>query len=213
MGSILASTTGPCLPHSSLMSSARSLKKEASPRSSSPSGSNMFLSSTHSDGGAGGAMGSVGIIGGKPCSIPGIAPPARPPRPRPPSRPGGTAAIALIPALIAGASCTNCTIMFLPASSRPLIAACASLASLGLTKVTYAMPSEAATTPVSAICTSTSSPKGEKTSRRSDAAMCGCRSLTISFVGSGGAFPPIMALAAATFLAACARRFFSAMEA
>jgi len=44
--------------------------------------------------------------------------------------------------------------------------------------------------------------------------MCACSSLTISLRGSGGAAPPpIMAFAAAMFFAACASRFFSAMDA
>mmetsp|Transcript_15405 Transcript_15405/g.38650 ORF Transcript_15405/g.38650 Transcript_15405/m.38650 type:complete len:266 (-) Transcript_15405:1216-2013(-) len=201
---ILQSSTAPFLPVSSMTSSRRSMKNSLSSRSSLPLGSNMFFMSTYCEGGAcglpggGGGAAATGSVG-----IAAIDPkPPRTPSPMP------------IPSIGAGASATRETMMRLPASSRPLIAVCASLASDELTKVMFAMPIPTPVDGSVGIEMSATCPKGEKTSLMSSFEMCGCSSDTTSLVGSAaGPLPPIIALAAATFFAACASRFFSAIDA
>mmetsp|Transcript_8317 Transcript_8317/g.21917 ORF Transcript_8317/g.21917 Transcript_8317/m.21917 type:complete len:225 (+) Transcript_8317:809-1483(+) len=200
------------------------MKNSLSSNSSLPLGSNMFFISTNCDGGADGLPGGAPAASGNAMpAMPGM-PAIAPKPPKPPSIPAiagmpaipGIAGIPSIAgiAVAAGASATSETTIRLPASSRPLMAVCASLASDGLTNVMFAMPSPAPVPGSVGMVISATCPNGEKTSPMSSFDMCGWSSETTSLVGSAaGAAPPIIAEAAATFFAACARRFFSAMDA
>mmetsp|Transcript_21050 Transcript_21050/g.42685 ORF Transcript_21050/g.42685 Transcript_21050/m.42685 type:complete len:303 (-) Transcript_21050:507-1415(-) len=128
----------------------------------------------------------------------------------------GMAGIMPTPAAVGGGSAIRLTMMRLPTSSRPLSASCAALASSGFTNVMLAMPRDTPVSGLLGIVISEISPNGSNTSDTSCCVMFGCSSLTTSFDGSAVApvaLPPIIALAAATFFACCASRFFSAIEA
>jgi len=97
----------------------------------------------------------------------------------------------------AAASRTKSTIIFFPASSRPLIAACASFACAASSNVTTATPIDGPSGWPLAVCTSmpTTAPNGAKTSLRSAPEMWVCSSETTSFVGSAASPKPIMSCA------------------